>query len=272
MKLYSRPISLIALLALAAPSHAQVQQGPTSSGDEAIIYVGGQVLLSPEHLGSEDNEFSVLPYLSVDDYKGIDVFGPSISYRAIETGTGEGLGKWSLRAGPSATYQTGRDSDDSETLTGLEDIDGSLLLGGYARATFGPIGLRFDAGQDVIGGHDGLTANASIGTFLPLGALNIQPSATVNWGSASHNQSFFGITPEQAAISGLDVNDLSSGIYAYTLGVVTWVDVTDDYAVTLIGSHSWFTDEANNSPIIDAVDGSDTGFFISLSVSRRFTL
>lgn len=271
MKTHILP-SLLILLGTGTAGIAQAMDGPASLDGEAKIFVGVQTLLTSEHLGSAEDDISILPYLSVDDYKGIDIFGPSISYRAIETGTGVGLGKWSLRAGPIATYQTGRDSDDSDTLTGLDDIDGSLLLGGYARATFGPVGLRFDVGQDVIGGHDGVLANASIGTLLPIGKLNIQPSATVSWGSENFNQSFFGITPEQAAASGLDVNETESGIHSYSLSAVSWLELNDKYTVSLIGSHSWFTEEANNSPIILAEDGSDTGFFVSLGFSRKFTL
>ncbi len=271
MKTYILP-SLLILLGTGASDLAQAMDGPASLDDKAKIFVGVQTLVASEHLGSAEDDISILPYLSVDDYKGVDIFGPSISYRAIETGTGVGLGKWSLRAGPIATYQTGRNSGDSATLTGLDDIDGSLLLGGYARATFGPVGLRLDVGQDVIGGHDGLIANASIGTLLPLGKLNIQPSATVSWGSESFNQTFFGITPEQAAASGLDINDTGSGIYSYSLSAVSWLELTDKYTISLIGSHSWFTEEAKNSPIILAEDGSDTGFFVSVGFSRKFTL
>lgn len=272
MKKYVFPLSFSIFLSLGASGVAQSMEAPNDLNSGAVANVGVQALLISEYLGSNDEEVSVLPYLSVDDYKGIDIFGPAISYRAIETGTGQGLGKWSLRVGPSLTYQRGRDSDDSDTLTGLEDIDGSLLAGGYARATIGPVGLRLDAGQDILGGHDGLNVSASVGTVIPLGRLKIQPAATVNWATASHNQSFFGITPEQSAITGLDVADIDSGIYSYSLSAVTWFELNDKYSINLIGSHSWFTDEAKDSPIVQATDGADTGILVSIGLSRKFNL
>jgi len=272
MKTHARHLAASLLISFVTASAAAATEGPNTSDTESVAFVGVQAVLNSEHLGSAEEDVSFLPYLSVDDYKGIDIFGPAISYRLIDTGTGEGIGKWSLRAGPNLTYQRGRDSDDAETLTGFDDIDGSVLAGGYARATFGPIGLRFEAGQDFIGGHDGLTANASIGTVLPLGPLTIQPAATVNWGNSNHNQSFFGITPEQAALSGLDVTEVNSGIYSYSLSAVSWLEVTEDYSITLIGSHSWFTNDAKDSPILRAEDGADTGILVSLSVSRKFNL
>ncbi len=259
-------------MGFSTPGLAFAMEGPAQTEAGTSVYVGVQALLSPEHIGSAEDDIQILPYLSVDDYKGIDIFGPSISYRAIETGTGVGLGKWSLRAGPIATYQSGRNSEDSENLTGFEDIGGSLLVGGYTRATIGPVGLRLDVGQDVIDGHDGLTANASIGTLLPLGKLNIQPAATISWGSSNYNQSFFGVTQEQATLSGLDVNEVDSGLNAYSISAVSWFELNDKYVITLIGSHSWYTGEANDSPILQASDGSDTGFLVSLGFARKFTL
>lgn len=269
-----KKISLVLLLTLGLTAKAFGQSGEVSneSAESDVAYIGALGASLPEYLGSADEELRVFPYLSVQDYKGLDLFGTSLSYRAIETGTGQGLGKWSLRAGPNLTYQSGRDSDDSPTLSGLEDIDASVLLGGYLRGTFGPVGIRLDAGQDIIGGHDGVAANASVGTFLPLGKLKIQPSATLSWGSANHNQSFFGITQTQSNASGLAVNDVDSGVFGYSVNLVSWYDVSDDWVVTLIGTHRWFTGDADDSPILLAEDGADTGLFVAFGVARKFNL
>ena len=267
MKIYA----LTVILYLGSMGHAFAQTS-NESDEKSVAYVGALGSYGSEYLGSDQEEFRVLPYVSVQDYKGIDIFGTSLSYRAIETGTGQGLGKWSLRAGPNATFQGGRDSDDSPTLTGLDDVDSSLLLGGYLRGSFGPVGFRLDAGQDVIGGHDGVVANASVGTFLPLGKFKVQPSASLNWGSANHNQSFFGVTQAQSNASGLAVNDLDSGIYGYSVNLIGWYDLSDDYTLTFIGSHRWFTNDADDSPILLAEDGADTGLFLALGVARKFGL
>lgn len=261
--------SLVLALGIAAifPTYAYAQ-----SSDQPTAFVGVQALSNSKYLGSGDEDLNIFPYLSIDNYKGLDLFATSLSYRAIEMGTGEGLGKWSLRAGPSLTYESGRESDDSPTLAGLEDISSSVLVGGVIRGTYGPVGLQLNAGRDIAGGHDGFSANASIGTILPLGRLNIQPSATISWGSANHNQSFFGITQDQANASGLVVNDVDSGVYGYSANVVSWYELNDDYVVTLIGSHRWFNGDPDDSPILLAEDGADTGLLVSLGIARRFGL
>jgi len=263
---------LVTLLGASAPAFAQSGEGQTTLDDDPSAYVGAIGIYRSDYLGSGEESYGALPYVSVDNYKGFDLFATSLSYRVLETGTGQGLGKWSLRAGPSLTYQSGRDSDDSDTLTGLEDIGASVLAGGYLRGSFGPVGFRLSAGQDIIGGHDGLSADASIGTLLPLGRLKIQPSATVSYGSSKFNQTFFGITETQSDASGLAVNNVGSGINSYSANIVSWYELGDNYAVNLVGSYRWFTEKAEDSPIILADDGADTGIFVAFGVTRKFNL
>lgn len=265
------PLLAMACLGLSSPAFAQL--GGSTDGDESdVAYFGAIGLYSSEYFGSDDEDLTVLPFLDIDDYKGFDFFATSLSYRALETGTGEGIGKWSLRVGPSITFLPGRNSSDSETLDGLSDVDGSLLAGGYIRSSFGPLGFRLDAGQDIIDGSDGFNAIASVGTSLPLGKLFFQPSASVSWGSSNFNESFFGITEAQAEASGLAVNDVDSGIYSYSVNLVSHYPITEKLRLELVGSYRWFANEANNSPIITADDGSDNGLFLGFGVTRKFNL
>ena len=163
----------LAAILMTSTANAQITDGGSTSGSTANV--GAIALYSSEYLGSDNEELTALPFLDVDNYKGFDFFGTTLSYRAFETGTGEGLGNWSLRVGPSLSYLPGRNSSDSETLTGLEDVDGSILAGGYIRSTIGPVGFRLDAGQDIINGSDGFSAIASVGTSLPWANLVFAP-------------------------------------------------------------------------------------------------
>ena len=89
----------LAATLLASPAYGQISDGGSTSGNTANV--GAIALYSSEYLGSDNEELTALPFLDVDNYKGFDFFGTTLSYRAFETGTGEGLGKWSLRVGPS---------------------------------------------------------------------------------------------------------------------------------------------------------------------------
>jgi len=194
----------------------------------------------------------VLPYLGIDNVYGFDLLGPALRYEVLDIGTGSGFGKWSVSAGPQASFDFGRDSDDSPTLTGLEDIDSSLLLGGYARTTLGPVGFDVTAGQDVIGGHDGFLADFSIGTRYPGKGWYLQPALTLSWADENYTQETYGITALQAQTSALGVFETSSGFHLFS------------YRETL--------GNFKDSPIITADDGSSSGIFTSVSISRRFVL
>jgi len=112
------PIPLIASLAIITPAFAQAQD---SDADElSAIDAGATVLLRQSYVGSDQTEINVLPYLGFDNVYGFDLLGPNLRYELFDIGTGRGLGKWSLRAGPNASFDFGRDSDDSPTLTGLD--------------------------------------------------------------------------------------------------------------------------------------------------------
>ncbi|WP_416877861.1 MipA/OmpV family protein [Litorimonas sp.] len=252
-----------------ATAHAQTPSELASSND-GTGYIGASVFINSEYLGSADEETHLLPYLSFQNVKGFDLIGTNLSYRLIETGTGQGFGKWSLRAGPSIAYQGGRDSNDSPNLNGFDDVDGSAVLGGYVRSTIGPIGLRLDAGQDILSGHDGFTADASVGTFYRAGKFAIQPSATVSWADNTHNDSFFSVTNAQSATSGLSPYEADAGFYAYSLNILSWIEIQDRYAVSFIGGYRWFANDTLDSPILNASDGSDNGLFAAFSISRKF--
>ena len=240
--------------------------------DDGTGFVGAAVFLASEYAGSDEEDVSILPYLSLQNVKGFDLRATTLSYRLFEAGTGQGFGKWSVRAGPNVSYQRGRDSDDSPTLTGFEDVDFSIPVGGQIRSTIGPVGLQFQAARDIAGGHDGITADASIGTLYRNGPFFIQPFAAAHWGNDNYHDSFFGVSAAQSAASGLSAFEADSGLYAYSANVVTWYEFgkKNTYAITLVGSYRKFTGDANDSPILNAVDGTDSEVTLALSLARKF--
>jgi len=244
--------------------------GTRPAPPEAVAYLGGAVLYSSEYLGSAEEEFRVLPNLSVYDFKGFDFAALALSYDAIDIGGGQGFGQWTFRAGPRAGFQFGRDSDESPTLDGLEDIDSSLVTGGFARVSYGPVGIRINAGQDIIGGHGGFVADLSVGTQLPLGKLFLQPSVSINWADANHNQTVFGIT--QAQTSTLSEFTIGSGVYGYSANAVGWIDIGEHWQASASLSYRWFVNDARNSPVITAIDGSRNGIFSTIGFTRKFDL
>ena len=264
-------ISVAFFLSFSSVSYAGTPEA-LKTADDGTGFIGAVVLSSAEYSGSDQQDITILPYLSLKNVKGFDLRASTLSYRLFEAGTGQGMGKWSLRAGPTIGYQDGRDSDDSPTLTGLEDVDFSIPVGGQIRSTFGPLGVQLNLAKDIAGGHDGITGDVSIGTLYRNGKFAIQPFAAAHWGNNDYHDSFFGISAEQSAASGLAAFEADSGLYAYSANVVTWVEFGEHntYAVTLLGSYKKFTGDADDSPILNAVDGIDNEVTVALAFARKF--
>ena len=260
----------ISALLMGTPTVAFAQD--TDEDSPAFIDVGATVLLRTPYVGSDQTETLFLPYLGIDDFHGINLLGPNLTADFIDIGTGTGLGKWSLRAGPRVSFDFGRDSDDSPTLDGLEDIDTSAVVGGFVRYSYSFIGLDFTAGQDVLGGHDGFVAEASVGTKYTADNWYIQPALTLSWGDNTFTQAVYGITPDQAQSSALGEFDVSSGFHQASATLLGGFALTDDWNVTALFSYREAVGEYRDSPIILADDGSTSGIFTSLSLSRRFSL
>ncbi|GLQ20075.1 MipA/OmpV family protein [Algimonas porphyrae] len=244
--------------------------------EETTIRLGGALAYLPEYAGSSESQLRILPYIGFDDLAGFELSGLALAYPLIDLGTGEGPGEWSLKAGPRAAFDFGRDSEDSPTLTGFEDIGASLLAGGFVRATYGPLGFRVDAGQDVIGGHDGFNADLSIGTFIPRGLLGerfaLQPALTLSWADANHNQSIYGVTPLQAAASGLPAYDLDGGFHRASATLLGWYDLDERWQLNAIVSYREYLGDYRDSPILRAPDGATNDVLMILGISRSFTL
>ena len=262
------PLLSVVLLFAAPPVFAQ----DAETDDPSYIDVGATVLHRPSYVGSDRTETNIFPYIGLDNVFGIDLLGPTLKADVIDIGTGRGFGKWSLRAGPRVGFDFGRDSDDSPTLEGLDDIDASAVVGGFMRSTISIIGFDVSAGHDVIGGHDGFVADASIGTRYPGNGWYIQPIATLSWADEAYTQTVYGITPEQAQTSSLAAFDTSSGFHQASVSLIGGYEVSKNWNVTALFSYREALGDYRDSPIIQAEDGSASGIFTTLSLSRRFSL
>lgn len=261
------PLTSALLLGLSPAALAQDKQ------EENLTHfdVGATVLLRPSYVGSDQTEINILPYLGVENFYKIQVLGPVARADIIDIGTGRGIGKWSVRAGPRVAFDFGRDSSDSSTLDGLEDIDASIVAGGFIRSTFGFLGIDLSAGQDIIDGHGGFVADASIGTKYTAKGWYIQPVATLSWADENYTQTVYGITANQAQSSALGEFDVSSGFHQASASIIGGFALSKNWNVTGTLNYREALGEYRDSPIIQAEDGSSSGITTSLSLSRRFS-
>jgi outer membrane protein len=166
--------------------------GPQSKRVSVVVGLGASV--GPAYAGSDVTKVSPLPYV---DVRGLldgrlyisDVSG--LGLNLVDTG--------SFRAGLNTNVAGGRDSSSDAHLRGLPGIDKATSIGGFMAYRSEPFAFQATVARRV-GSHPGTAA--SLGTTYsvsPLPNFQLTASTSVNWADASSLNTFFGISPEEAA-------------------------------------------------------------------------
>ncbi|WP_159716148.1 MipA/OmpV family protein, partial [Geminicoccus flavidas] len=144
-----------------------------------------------------------------------------------------------------------RDEDDSDHLEGLGDVDWGLDLTARASYEVGP-GALYASVTRTLGGSDGLTGE--FGAVLSRTSLTDTITMTVGtsatWADSNYMDSYFGVTPSQAARSGLAVYDAEAGFKRIDVDLgVTW-RFAENWTLTGQAGLGYLLGDAADSPIV----------------------
>ena len=193
--------------------------------------VGGGVTYLPTFEGSDRNTTNFLPLVNAtwNDWLSIGTNGLS-AYRRHDK----------LRYGVGLTYGGGRkDSKGNGTfelgddgLRGLGTINAALGIRAFASYDTGPVLLS--------GALTKFTGNQNDGVLMSLTASkrfsvtkrwSLTPHAGATWANQSYTQTFYGVTPTQAANSSFAAYTAGSGLKDISVGINTTYQIDD---------HHWF--------------------------------
>jgi outer membrane protein len=264
-------ISLSALLL--AFSHPDAYAQPTQS-DGWQFTVGGGAVFSPNYVGDDSYQISVLPNLQV---KYDDVFFASVQegvgYHVIQTEN------WEI--GPIAKLDFGREedgegpfqlTDGTNDLRGLGDIDPTVELGGYIAYKFRPVTAKLELRQ-AISGHEGFIGDFDLsygGQAMIAGRPMIYsfgPSLT--FADSKYHDSYFGVNARQSFASGLPQYSADDGILSYDFGGTLIVPVTEKIAAVLFANYGHLGSEAADSSLVER-RGSENQFSSGLFLNYTF--
>ncbi|MBB1490383.1 MipA/OmpV family protein [Paracoccus sp. MC1854] len=225
------------LAALALPLAAHAQDG---WGLAADIGLGAEV--EPDWLGSDDMETS--PWVI---FRNLDVMAPG--QPATRDGSSDGL-----RVVPTINWRSGRDADDSDALTGLDDIDRTIEAGVRFRYTQGPASgyLVVRKGFD---GHEGLVG--AVGAkyrIAPNDRLTIWPGIEGKFGDDRFTRTFFGVTGDESLRSGYAAYRPDGGFYAVGASIEARYALSPTLAVVGEAEYSRLTGDAADAPFIEEKD------------------
>jgi outer membrane scaffolding protein for murein synthesis (MipA/OmpV family) len=277
--------ALVAASLQAAPAHAQETLGaPTSDaaadapGPEAGGQDGGAhgfFAIGPGLVPAFDGakKYQVVPLVIANvDWKGLGLEVRGLGARL------DVLGSSRIQFGPMVNFRGSRDSakDGSGRVKLLDDVDSALEVGGFVGYRFGgnqygqgEIAFDLSLAKDVTDGHDGLvgTAQASYAAYRSQKFfLNVDAQTT--FVDKNYMRSIFGVTPAEAARSGLAAYRPDGGIRDAGAGITAGYQFDQRWGVIARAGATHYLGDAKDSPIVD--EGSRIQAVGGVALSFRF--
>lgn len=250
----------LAAMGFASSAHAQSWSVPTE------WRVGAVGVVAPKYEGSNSYRVIGVPYVApagLGDGDGwLQVKGPDdVRIRILQQS--------GFELGPVLGWRFGREEEDGVRLAGLGDVDGGLVLGGYAAYRFGAVAAFASYNHQVTGDDTGgqlrfgFEARTKVNPWLTLtGTLGS------TWASSDYMGSFFGVSETQSLRSGLTQFNASSGIKDAFVGVGTELALDDRWTLSVSGRYTRLVGDAADSPIVEN-ENQLTGM---VGLSYRFSL
>ncbi len=209
---------------------------------------------APDYVGSDDDMVGGLPVgrLRFSGERYLSLEGNAASFNLLQHPN------W--RAGPMGLYRFGRDDDvDDPVVKRMKEIDDTIELGGFLsyelvaasdprnRWLFGG-NVLFDVGDS----HDGMVATAQVRRWLPVGRSGaFGLGAAVTYGSEDYTQTYFSVTPQDAAATGLPVFDAGDGLRDIRVIAAYMQPLNRHWILGAGAMYSRLLGDAADSPVVE---------------------
>lgn len=244
-------IAVAGLLLVASGARAADPSLGASFVSTVPDHVGVGAATAPDYLGSDDYIMVPVPTFRVDfdqRYVGISA---NEAYANV-------LDLPNLRAGPVGYYWGGRYNVADDVVNQLPGIADSIALGAMIgwedvdpRNPRRSWGANLSLAHDVTGVSDGMVVNGSLHLFHPAFEwLQVGGWVSTTWASGNYMDTYFSITPQGSAYSGLPTytaeggfRDVGTALIAMTRFAPDWYIGAGFYYQRLVG-------DAADSPVV----------------------
>jgi MipA family protein len=206
------------LPAAALAQEAAEEESPQKAG--VRITLGGGIGVTPKYPGADGYRVRALPVIGIGYgrfFAGGDSGGDTGGALGVNFLSGPA---WRLGVALAPGFGTARRESDHPSLEGTGDIDRTtraVVFGGY---TWRWLSARLRVAPDIGGNDQGTLA------FFDLSArYRVTPQLTfsagpgITWADDDYMTTFFGVSAEQSARSGLPVYEAKGGVHALRFGV-----------------------------------------------------
>lgn len=248
---------LLAALGLLAAhaAHADEQSADATTGANTNanastdskwkIALGPGVVVTPKYPGSR--QLSVFPFPALDISYDDRIFsqGPDVLGVNVLRGPAYHLG-----AALSFDFQTRKESDDPR-LHGLGDVHGGPKLKLFADYTVWAFTGSVALYQDIAGHHQGTTVSTDVVASAPVGGWLFSVGPGLTWANGTYTRTFFGVSSQQSAASGLPVYNTSAGVRDIHMNAVVTYDISKHWVGSVSATFGRLEHNAANSPITE---------------------
>jgi outer membrane protein len=254
----------------AAPAVAQLAEGAPAA-DRSLNFISLGAGLLPDYAGSDD--YRVIPFGALRYEIGDVVIrseGPGLAVDFLTPGP--------LTLGVYGRWSGGRNDVEDAVVSLLEEVDDSIVVGGFVNLAlaenvltgFDRVSVSGRVGFDALGQFDGAawSASANYATALSRTSFLIL-SASVSGYSDDYAETLFSIDAAGSEASGLAVFEAEGGVQDFGLAAVIDFGFGETWSVSTALGVSRLVGDYADSPIT-AVRGDDTQFLAGLTLGRRF--
>jgi outer membrane scaffolding protein for murein synthesis (MipA/OmpV family) len=261
------------------PAPEQVDAG-ILDGD--FFIVGAGVGLVPTYEGSDDTRVTPFPFFA-GRVGGIGIAPRSAGLALDLIDDADAPGNVQFQAGPVARLRFGRRGNvKDDVVNRLEDQDLAVEVGANAGITFEQVlhpydrvTVSSDITWDVAGAHDGMVISPGISYLTPLSrgiftALNVN----TEWVDDSFAEYNYGVSAEQAAITGLPQYEAEGGFKSAGVNLIAGFDLNGDItdgglAVVAAVGYSRLFDAAKETPFT-SIRGSADQWLVGAGLAYTF--
>ena len=252
--------------------------------DDTWVTLGIGAGLVPSYSGSDDYVVFPLP-LIVGRVGGVGISpnGPGLSLDLLSKPPGGGPPKTSVSFGPAFRFRNDRESRiEDEVVELTERLDVALEVGVQGGVTFPAVFNQFDrltlstqVRWDILGAHDGMLVEPSVGYFTPLGrGAAVQLSANASFADDDYADYYYSVTLQQSADSGLAQFTADGGLNSVGAVAIVTVDLGGNLMdgglnVYGVGGYSRLVGDAADTPFT-SVRGSADQFIGGIGIGYTF--
>lgn len=216
------------------------------------VTLGAGVAWAPRYPGAEDNRLRAIPLIGLSygrffaggDPDGGGADGPSVGVSLYRDSS------WSLSVALAIGLGDARRESDHPDLEGTGDIERATRLVAAGRYRWRWLDIALRVAPDVSGKDQGTLAFLDLAARYRASAkLTLSAGPGITWADDSYMQTFFSVTPEQAASSRLPVYEARGGLHMVRFAVGAAYRIDSEWSLGARLGSGRLAGDAQRSPI-----------------------